>query len=73
MTITVAGLSAKNIEEIHIAIKEDEKESGGASFEGKTGAWFTGLLSKAAKGAAEVGVDVVSSTISKALGNYMGG
>ena len=67
-----AGLSGKTIEELKVAVKEDEKKSGHATFEGKTGAWFTRLLGKAVKGAADVGVDVVSSTISKALTSYMG-
>jgi hypothetical protein len=70
--LSAAGLSTQTIEEMKTAVKEDEKESGHATLAGKTGTWFTQLLGKAGKGVADVGVDIVSSTISKALTSYIG-
>lgn len=71
--LTTIGLPADEIQNLKNAIAEDEKGGGTASFEGKTGGWFTQLLGKAAKGTVKIGVDVASNTISKALTQYMGG
>ena len=48
-------------------------DGGKPSFEGKTGGRFTSLLSRAAKGMLDVGVDVVSTAVNKPPSGYIGG
>jgi len=66
-----SGLPPQEIEGLRKAISDDQA-NGRASMDGEVGNWFTGLLGKAVKGVAGVGVDVVSSTVAKALTTYLG-
>jgi len=66
-----AGVPAREIVELKGALAEDKAE-GRSSLDGKTGQWFTRLLTKASTGAVDVGVEVVSSTVAKALTTYLG-
>jgi hypothetical protein len=70
--LTKLGIPTDEIQNLRAAVAEDQADGGKPSFEGKTGNWFTKLLGRAAKGTLDVGVDVVSSTVSKALTTYFG-
>jgi hypothetical protein len=65
-------IPADEIQKLKAAVGEDQAEGGKPSFEGKTGAWFTGLLGRAAKGTLNAGVDVISAAVGKALSAYIG-
>lgn len=67
-----AGLPTSEIKKLESAVAEDNATIGAPAFEGKTGHWYSGLLGRAAKGGLGIGVDVVSSTIAKALTNFIG-
>ncbi len=66
------GIPPEEIENLKKAILTDEKELGSASFEGETGKWYANLLRRAGKGVLGVGVDIVSTTVAKALAIYLG-
>jgi hypothetical protein len=71
-TLHACGVSADDMASLHSAIDEDRKTEGKASWTGKTGQWLTKLLHKAGKGVAGVSVDVIASTITKALTSFIG-
>jgi len=66
------GLPEDEITALGVAIQKDQTANGGQSFEGDTGRWYSGLLARSAKGTLNVGVDVVTTVIAKALVAYMG-
>ncbi len=66
------GVPDDELNSLEAAVNEDRATLGGASFEGKTGNWFTQLLGRAAKGTVSVGVDLVSTVVAKSLTNYVG-
>lgn len=67
------GLSKSDLTELRSAISADEKAGKTPVIsDGKTGRWFTGLLGRAGKGAVNVSVDLLSSTVVKALAAYVG-
>jgi len=70
--MTRLGFPDDELLNLRIAIQADKTEKGTASFEGKTGAWLSGIIGRAAKGAVNVGVDVASSTAAKLLASFMG-
>jgi hypothetical protein len=72
-TLTDLGLPQDEIDSLQQAVTADRANGGKPSYEGETGNWFTRLVARAAKGGLTVGVDVVSSTVSKALTAYFGG
>ena len=71
--LSALGVPLDEVEKLKEAVEADQAAEGKASFDGETGRWLTGLLSRAAKGGLSVGIDVVSSTVSKLLTNYMTG
>jgi hypothetical protein len=66
------GVPTDEIEALKQAIADD-KATGRTALDGKAGNWFTKLLGKAMNGTVSVGVDVVSSTVAKALTTYLQG
>jgi hypothetical protein len=72
-SLTTIGIPPDEIDGLQRAIAADRANGGKPSFEGQTGNWFSRLIGRAAKGGLSVGVDVVSSTVAKALNNYLGG
>jgi hypothetical protein len=71
----LAGIGVPNddLEKLKTAVSTDERKGIVPTVgEGETGKWFGGLLGRAGKGAIGVGVDVLSSTIVKALAAYAG-
>lgn len=72
-TLSGVGVSKDDLADLRIAIAEDEKRGlTPVVSEGETGGWFRRLLGRAGKGAVGVGVDVLSSTVVKALAAYVG-
>jgi len=67
-----AGVSIDEVEALKVAIRDDEKNHGQASFKGNTGKWLTNLLHSAAKGSLKISSDVISSVITKAITSYIG-
>lgn len=67
-----AGVPIDEIEKLKVAIRNDEKNHGQASFNGNTGKWLTNLLHSAAKGALKISSDVISSVITRAITSYIG-
>jgi hypothetical protein len=72
-TLTTIGIPPDEIDGLQRAIAVDHANGGKPSFEGQTGNWFSRLVGRAARGGLSVGVDVVSSTVAKALNDYLGG
>jgi hypothetical protein len=70
--LTDLGIPADEIQNLRTAVAENQAGEGKPSFEGKTGAWFTKLLGRAAKGTLNAGVDVISAAVGKALSGYLG-
>jgi len=67
------GVPDSDLDELAGAITEDERNGDTPVIsDGKTGNWFTRLLGRAGKGGINVAVDLLSSTIVKALGAYNG-
>ena len=71
--LTSIGIPVDELSSLQTAIEADHATGRKPSFDGETGNWFTRLVGRAAKGGLSVGVDVVSSTVAKALTSYMGG
>src|ERR1039457_6577066 len=72
-TIAGVGVPTNDLEELKRAVVDDE--SNGITpvvNEGKTGGWFMKMLGRAGKGSINVGVDLLSSTVVKALEAYTG-
>jgi hypothetical protein len=67
------GIPQDEIDSLQRAVTTDRAHDGKPSYEGETGNWFARLVARAAKGGLGVGVDVVSSAVSKALTAYFGG
>jgi hypothetical protein len=66
------GIPADEIQNLETAVTDDQAHGGKPSFEGKTGAWFTNLLARAARGTLNASVDVVSAGVGKALSAFLG-
>jgi hypothetical protein len=72
-TLAAVGIPVKDLEDLKRAVAEDEACGiKPAVSEGRTGGWFTRLLGRAGKGGINVGVDLLSSTVVKALAAYSG-
>jgi hypothetical protein len=71
-SLIASGVPEEEIGKLRAATLEDQRERGEPALTGKTGAWFTGLLESAGKGALKVGTDVVSGAVSKALMGFLG-
>ncbi len=71
--LTDLGIPQDEIDNLGRAVAADRANGEEPSYEGETGNWFIRLVERAAKGELSVGVDVVSSTVSKALTAYFGG
>jgi AbiTii len=72
-TLADLGVPSAEICELEAAVRKDEAEAGRPSLGGSTGSWFTRLLGKAAQGAIDIGTDLVSTAVSKALISFIGG
>jgi hypothetical protein len=67
------GFEENELEELRKAVVEDKTKGRTPDVtEGETGRWFSKAIKKAGKGVVKVGVDIVSSTIVKALEHYAG-
>jgi hypothetical protein len=72
-TLAKAGIPAQELNRLKTAISQDEQAGKGPDIsEGKTGHWFTKLLSRAANKTVDVSVDLVSSVVAKTLAAYSG-
>jgi hypothetical protein len=72
-TLAGVGVSRRDLDDLKSAIIDDENEGRTPTVsEGETGGWFTKLLGRAGKGTINVGVDLLSSTVVKALAAYTG-
>ena len=71
-SLTQLGVPSDEIQNLEVAIKEDEAAMGKISFEGKTGGWMARILSRITNGGIDLTLDVASKVITKALSNYMG-
>jgi len=73
-TISALGIAPSELETLREAILDDQRAGKTPDVtEGKTGHWFTKTLKEAGKGVVKAGVDVVSTTIVKAIQAYTGG
>lgn len=68
------GYQEAELEELRLAVIEDNNKNETPTVtDGETGKWFTKALKKVGKGAVDLGVDVVTGVIVKALDHYVKG
>ncbi len=71
--IAEIGIPKPDLERLKLAIKEDEAAGKTPDVaDGNTGKWYSGVVSRAAKGTLKVGAEIVSSVAAKALEAYIG-
>lgn len=66
------GISKEDIEELKKAINIDPKPVSSKSFGEKVGGWIGNMISKAATGAWDIGIQVAGTILTKAISMYYG-
>jgi len=66
------GYDKGELEELRVAVLEDQRTSKPTITEGETSKWYVKALKKVGRGVVDAGVDVVSKVISESLKNYGG-
>lgn len=70
--LTAIGVPDDELSKLKEAVDEDTAKVGRASFDGKTGRWYTSLVGKAASGALKIARGILTTVGAQALAAYMG-